>query len=95
MPDIEQWLADTAQRLDRRPSATMLDEIDHRIVREPLPQVFVARREIGRSMLFAGAAALLGFGITGTSATFTFAKAAPTWVAAPSASSPFSLLVGG
>lgn len=91
MADLNQWLADAAEMTDGQPSKATLAKLDARLNAQRLPQSISAQRDARRMMACAGAAALLGFTATGVSGAF--AKSNPTWVAAPSEDSPFSLLV--
>jgi len=90
MTDVDAWLAQVAEQ---QVSPAMFDAIDRRIAAEATPQAFARLREARRAMWCAGIAAVVSFAATGTSA-IALAKPRPTWVAAPSAASPYSLLVG-
>lgn len=94
MADVDQWLADASRRLSIGTGADLLDGIEGRIAGEPTPRAIAARRDARKSMIGAACAALLGFVVAGTAGTVALARPAPTWVAAPPASSPYSLLVG-
>jgi hypothetical protein len=94
MADIDHWLADASRHLSIRTGPDLLDGIEGRIASEPTPRAIAARGEARRSMIGAACAAFVGFAVAGTAGTVAFAKPAPTWVAAPPASSPYSLLVG-
>lgn len=92
MADLDQWLTKAAAATNSAPSAAAMGELGARLNCEPLPQSISTQRDARRMMVCAGVAALLGFAATGVSGAF--AKSSPTWIAAPSASSPYSLLVG-
>lgn len=94
MSDIDKWLAAAAERTASPLAANTLTRLDARIDASVAPAMIAARRDGRRAMLCAGVAAMLGFSATGTAAGVAFARPAPTWVAEPSAESPFSLLVG-
>jgi len=90
MADVDAWLA---KIVERHVDPATFDAIDRRIAAEATPQTFARRREARHAMWCAGIAAVLGFTVTGSSA-IALAKPRPTWVASPSAESPYSLLVG-
>jgi hypothetical protein len=94
MADVDQWLADASHHLSIGPGSGLRDGIEGRIASEPSPRALAARRETRRSMIGAAFAAVFGFIVAGTAGTVAFARPAPTWVAAPPAASPYSLLVG-
>jgi nickel and cobalt resistance protein CnrY len=98
MTDLNQWLADAATVTGREISSSTLGTLDARLSAELQVQLISTRRDARRMMTCAGVAALLGFTVTGVSGVSgvsgAFAKSSPTWVAAPSASSPFALLIG-
>lgn len=92
MTNLDHWLAEATAATGGMADAASIDAIEARLRGEPSPASLAARRDSQRMMLCAGLAALLGFTATGVSGAF--AKSNPTWIAAPSASSPYSLLVG-
>lgn len=92
MADVDQWLAEASQLTRGTMSPAFLPDIEDRLAGMKSPQAFSSRQDVRRTMLCAAAAALFSF--TGAGVTGAFAKAPPTWVAAPPASSPFSILVG-
>ena len=94
MDDIDAWLGTAAARTSAPLSMTALEELDRRIRSEADPAAFTSRREGRRAMVTAAIAALVGFAGSGVVASEAFAQPRTTWVAAPSASSPFGLLVG-
>lgn len=94
MPDVDTWLAESAKRTSAPLAADFLEALDRKLAAEPEPMVLSSRREVRRTMLCASVAALLGFTASASFADGALAKHSPTWVAAPSADSPFALLVG-
>ena len=56
--------------------------------------MLVARYDARRAMLCAAIAALVAFTVIDRVATAVLNKPGPTWVATPSAASPFGLLIG-
>ncbi|MDH7972495.1 CnrY/NccY family anti-sigma factor [Sphingomonas sp. AR_OL41] len=94
MDDIDAWLGTAAARTSAPLSVTVLQELDRRIGSEAEPSMFMSRREGRRAMFTAAISALVGFAGSGVVASEAFAQPRATWVAAPSPSSPFGLLVG-
>lgn len=94
MPDVDTWLTEVATRTSIPLTADFLDALDRRLAAEPKPAAFATRLEARRVMLCAGVAALLGFSASASFATAALARSSPTWVTAPSADSPFALLIG-
>jgi hypothetical protein len=94
MDEIDAWLGMAASRTRAPLSMPALQALDRRIGSEAEPAVFTARREARRAMLMAAVAALVGFAGSGVVASEALAQPRATWVAAPSPSSPFGLLVG-
>lgn len=94
MDDIDAWLGTAAARTAAPLSMSAVEALDRRIRSEADPASFVSRRDGRRAMVTAAIAALVGFAGSGTIASEAFAQPRATWVAAPSPSSPFGLLVG-
>ncbi len=94
MDDIDAWLGTAAARTSAPLSMTTLRALDRRIGSEADPAMFMSRRDGRRAMLTAAIAALVGFAGSGVVASEAFAQPRVTWVAAPSPTSPFGLLVG-
>jgi hypothetical protein len=94
MADVDRWLADASRNLSIQAGADLLDGVEGRIAAEPTPRAIAARRDARKSMIGAAWAAVIGFTVAGTAGTVAFARPTPTWVAAPPASSPYSLLIG-
>jgi hypothetical protein len=94
MADLDQWLADAARITHEAPSAVSTARIQQRLAAEPAPDVLVARFDARRAMLCAAIAALVAFTVIDRVATAVLNKPGPTWVATPSAASPFGLLIG-
>lgn len=92
MTDLDQWLSDAASKTAGPVSPEMFENLDRRMRGETSPQDISMRRDARWTMACACVAALFGFAVTG--ATGAFAKPSPTWLAAPSEASPYSLLVG-
>jgi hypothetical protein len=94
MDDIDAWLGMAAARTAAPLSMTALEQLDRRIGSEASPLVLMAGRERRRAMVAAAVAGLIGFAGSGVVANKAFAQPRAEWVAAPSPSSPFGLLVG-
>lgn len=94
MADIDDWLATAANSISAKVPVTTLSTVEQRLSGEPLPLAAANRRDARRSMLCAGFAAIAGFWAIGGVEGIAMAKARPTWIAAPSQSSPYSLLIG-
>jgi len=92
MAEIDQWLAEATQLTAGPGAPALLASIEHELSKAPSPRAYSSRRDARRMMACAGMAALLSF--TGAGVTGAFAKSPPTWLATPSASSPYALLVG-
>lgn len=92
MADVDQWLADASELTGGSMPPAFTANLEKRLAEIGSPVALSSRQDVRRTMLCAAAAALLSF--TGVGVSGAFAKAPPTWVAAPPASSPFSLLVG-
>lgn len=94
MTHVDDWLREAAGLTATPLRIELSDRIDDLIASEPSPQAYARVRVSRGAMLSSAAAALLGFaGCTGL-ASAAMAKPSPTWLAAPSASSPFTLLIG-
>ncbi|MCK4125512.1 CnrY/NccY family anti-sigma factor [Ralstonia pseudosolanacearum] len=94
MANLEEWLSDAAKITRKTSSAASVARIQQRLATEPAPDVLVARYDAQRAMLCAAVAALVAFTAIDHAAMVIRNKPAPTWVAAPSAASPFGLLIG-
>lgn len=94
MAHLDKWLADAAKITHKAPSPANAARIQQQLAAEPAPDVLVARYDAGRAMLCAAIAALVAFTVINRAAIVVRSKPAPTWVAAPSAASPFGLLIG-
>jgi len=91
---IDDFLARAASSIPSDGLDTTLSALEQRLGREPSPVDFTNRRDARRSMLCAGFAALVGFWVIGGDNDIAQARTRPTWIAAPSQSSPYSLLIG-
>ncbi|QUP52910.1 CnrY/NccY family anti-sigma factor [Ralstonia syzygii] len=94
MADLEKWLADAAKITNEAPLPANVARIQQRLAAEPAPDVLVARYDARRAMFCAAVAALIAYTAIDHAAMVIRNKPAPTWVAAPSAASPFGLLIG-
>jgi len=92
--DIDDWLSIAARRAAAPLAGATYDALDARLDDCPAPFAIADRRDNRRAVLCTTIAAMFGFVAMETAAGVAFARPAPTWVAAPSAASPFSLLVG-
>ncbi|UPG94302.1 CnrY/NccY family anti-sigma factor [Luteibacter aegosomatissinici] len=95
MNSVDQWLAN-ASRVTHPTQPVQGEEMAlmERLAHERTPAAWASRREARRAVLCAAMAAVITFGGAGWLARAEFAPERPTWVAAPSALSPYALLVG-
>ncbi|AJW47548.1 NAD+ synthetase [Ralstonia mannitolilytica] len=94
MADIDSWF-ENARKVTHEASKNLdLSGIQRQIGREPTQMVIAARHDIWRAVACAALASLLAFTAIERLAGSLLDKPQPTWVAAPSAASPFSLLIG-
>ncbi|AMR77960.1 MAG: NAD+ synthetase [Burkholderiaceae bacterium] len=94
MADIDEWLNSASRIIRKASSETDIAEIQRRIAAEPTQEVLVARHDVWRAVLCAAVAALVAYAAMDRVATSLVVRTGPTWVATPSAASPFGLLIG-
>lgn len=94
MADVDEWLNNASRVTLEASSNTHLAEIEQRIKTEPAQEVLAARHDVWRTLLCAAVAALVAFTAMDRVAASLLNKTTPTWVATPSAASPFGLLIG-
>nr|WP_315593775.1 CnrY/NccY family anti-sigma factor [uncultured Cupriavidus sp.] len=94
MADIDSWLENAKKVMHDASSDVDLSDVQRQIRREPTQIVLVARHDIWRAIACAALASLLAFIAIDRIAGSLLDKPQPTWVATPSAASPFSLLIG-
>ena len=94
MADVEEWLTHARKVTQEASIGVDVTSIQECISAEPAQRVLVARRDAWRSICCAAFAALVAFAAINRVATIMLEKPAPTWVATPSAASPFGLLIG-
>ena len=94
MTSVDQWLARAAEAMQAEPAAYVEAALLKRLAGEEPPPNWAARRESRYAVLCAAMAAVLTFGTVGWLAMGLFTPERPTWVAAPSPSLPYVLLVG-
>jgi len=94
MADVDEWLNSASKITLEASSGTRVAAIQQRIAAEPTQEVLVARHDVWRAVLCAAVAALVAYAAMDRVATSLMVKTAPTWVATPSAASPFGLLIG-
>lgn len=92
MAQIDDWLAGAARKIPGDVSAATFSMLERRLEQEPSPLAAANRRDARRTMFCAGFAAIAGFWAIG--GLQDNVKAGPTWIAVPSQSSPYSLLIG-
>jgi len=93
MASLDHWLVHAARVTGEGLGIDAQAALLNRLAGERSPAAWAARRESRRAIVCAAMAAVLTFGGAGWFATDGFARSRPTWVAAPSASSPYALLV--
>lgn len=91
---IDDWLARAAGNIPADGLDATFSALEQRLGEEPTPMAMAGRRDARRAMLCACFAAIAGFWAIGGADDIAQAKAQPTWIAAPSQSSPYSLLIG-
>ena len=94
MADIDEWLNSASRIIRKASSETDIAEIQRRIAAEPTQEVLVARHAVWPAVLCAAVAALVAYAAMDRVATSLVVRTGPTWVATPSAASPFGLLIG-
>ncbi|WP_115678351.1 CnrY/NccY family anti-sigma factor [Cupriavidus neocaledonicus] len=94
MADVDEWLNSASKTTYVASSGTDIAEIQKRIAAEPTQEVLVARHDVWRAVLCAAVAALVAYAAMDRVATSLVVETGPTWVATPSAASPFGLLIG-
>lgn len=92
MAQIDDWLATAAGNIPSDVSDGLVATLEQRLGQEPSPMAAANRRDARRTMLCAGFAAIAGFWAIG--GMEDLGQPQPTWIAAPSQSSPYSLLIG-
>jgi hypothetical protein len=94
MTSVDQWLAQAAEATQAEPAAYVEAALLERLAGEESPNNWAARRESRHAVVCAAMAAVVTFGIAGWLVMGWSAPERPTWVAAPSPSLPYVLLVG-
>ncbi len=94
MTDLDEWLGQARQVTYDASETTDLAKVSQRIAREPTQCVLVAQHDIWRSLCCAALASLVTYTVIDRLAVGLLQKQAPTWVASPSAATPFELLIG-
>jgi hypothetical protein len=64
MAEIDDWLAAAAGRIPTELSISTLSTLEQRLDGQPSPEATTNRRDVRRSMLCAGFAAVVGFGLS-------------------------------
>ncbi|EIZ81249.1 hypothetical protein WSK_0194 [Novosphingobium sp. Rr 2-17] len=93
MVNIDDWLSSAAARTSLEMSSGALATLERQLDKEMAPIAIAARRNAQRTMVCGALAAAFAFVATGT-LMLPQAPARPMWLASPSASSPYSLLIG-
>lgn len=94
LAQIDDWLTSAVSSIPSDGLDRTLLAVEQRLSHQPSPMEISNQRDGWRSMCCAGFAALLGFWAMGGINDIAQAQAGPTWIAAPSQSSPYSLLIG-
>ncbi|MBB3955686.1 CnrY/NccY family anti-sigma factor [Novosphingobium sediminicola] len=94
MAQIDDWLARAAGNIPADGLDATFSALEQRLGEELTPMAMAGRRDACRAMFCACFAAIAGFWAIGGADDIAQAKAQPTWIAAPSQSSPYSLLIG-
>ncbi|AVA33744.1 nickel and cobalt resistance protein CnrY [Cupriavidus metallidurans] len=94
MENIDEWLVQAKKVTYEASREPGLGRIQQRLSREPSQMVLTARHDILRAVCCAALASLVAFTAIDRIAVGLYQKQQPTWVAAPSAASPFGLLIG-
>jgi len=94
MADIDSWLENAKKVTHEASSDLDISGVQRQIRREPAQMVLAARHDLWRAVVCAALASLVAFTAIDRIAGGLLEKPQPTWVAAPSAASPFSLLIG-
>jgi hypothetical protein len=94
MARIDDWLSSAADKIPGDVPVHTVTALEQRLGREPSPLALANRRDAVRAMFCAGFAAVAGFWAIGGVNDIAQARTQPTWIAAPSQSSPYSLLIG-
>jgi len=92
MNNLDDWLAKAANAT-RADASAGTDALLARLAQEPPPAKWAGRRELRRAVTCVALSAVLTCGGVGSAFLVTQSNPRPTWVAAPSAMSPYALLV--
>ncbi|WP_082079991.1 CnrY/NccY family anti-sigma factor [Cupriavidus basilensis] len=94
MTGLDHWLSDARKVTLNASKGLDARGIKDRIAAEPTQAALVARHDVWRALCCSATAALIAFIALNQVGLRVLDKPGPTWVATPSAASPFALLIG-